>query len=151
MAKHRASRSWRRALPALLALLLTAAALAGPASASTARLRVVGQNTVDKFNCQFSVSNVDMVHGTVTGTISGNAFPATLFTSIVRNEIACALDDGSNTVQLALLDRNANSSRVSGSMTVVVPFYPSYTLCGAADYTTRSGTTGVTEPVCQSG
>ena len=151
MAKHRASRSLRRVVPALLALLLAATAIAGPAGASTARLRVVGQDTVDKFNCQFTVSKVDTVHGTVTGTIAGSAFPSTLFTSIVRNEFDCALTDGAQTTFLANIDRNVNSSRASGSITVTVPFFTSYRLCGAAGYTLRNGTTNTTEAVCQTG
>ena len=151
MAKHRASRSLRRAVPALLAMLLAATAIAGPAGASTARLRVVGQDTVDKFNCQFTVSKVDTVHGTVTGTIAGSAFPSSLFSSIVRNEIVCALTDGGQTTFVGGLDKTANSSRVSGSVTLTVPFFTAYQLCGAAGYTTRNGTTSATQAVCQTG
>jgi hypothetical protein len=151
MAKHRASRPWRRALPLLLAFGLAAALAAGPAAASTARLRVVGQNTIDKFNCQFTVSKVDTVNGTLTGTIAGNAFPSTLFSSIVRNEIACSLTDGGQTTFLGELDKTANSSRVSGSITLTVPLFSSYQLCGEAGYTTRNGTSSTTEAVCQTG
>jgi hypothetical protein len=151
MAKHRASRSLRRALPALLALLLTAGLAAAPAGAATARLRVVGQDTVDKYNCQFTVSKVDTVHGTLTGTIAGNAFPSSLFSSIVRNEIVCVITDGANTVFLGELDKTANASRVSGSITLTVPLFSSYQLCGAAGYTTRNGTSNATTATCQTG
>jgi hypothetical protein len=138
-------------LPALLALLLTAGLVAAPAGASTARLRVVGQDTVDKYNCQFTVSKVDTVHGTLTGTIAGNAFPSSLFSSIVRNEIGCALTDGAQTVFLGELDKTANASRVSGSVTLTVPLFSSYQLCGAAGYTTRNGSSNATVATCQTG
>lgn len=151
MAKHRASRPRLRVLPLLLAFGLAASLAAGPAGASTARLRVVGQDTNDKYNCQFTVSKVDTVHGTLTGTIAGNAFPSSLFTSIVRNQIVCALTDGAVTVFLGELNKTANGSRVSGSITLTVPIYPSYQLCGAASYTLRNGTTAATQATCQSG
>ena len=151
MARHRATRALLRALPAVVALLLAAGLAAGPASAAGARLRVVGQDSVDKFNCQFTVSKVDTVHGTVTGTISGSAFPSSLFSSIVRNEVDCALTDGAQTTFLANLDKNVNSSRASGSVTVTVAFFVNYQLCGAAGYTLRNGTTNTTEAVCQTG
>jgi hypothetical protein len=140
-----------RALPLLLALGLAATVAAGPASAAGARLRVVGQDTVDKFNCQFTVSKVDTVHGTITGKINGSAFPATLFSPIVRNEIVCVLTDGANTVVLAALDKNVNHASVSGSSTIVVALFSSYQLCGGAGYTTKNGTTSATEAVCQTG
>ncbi len=151
MARHRASRRWLRVLPLLLALGLAASLTAGPASAAGARLRVVGQDTNDKFNCQFTVSRVDVVHGTVTGTIAGNAFPSSLFSSIVRNEIVCVLTDGANTAFLAELDKTANGSRVSGSLAVVVPLFANYQLCGAAGYTLRNGTSNATQAVCETG
>jgi hypothetical protein len=151
MAKHRALRHLLRALPALLAVVLAATVISGPAGAATARLRVVGQDTVDKFNCQMTVSSVDTVHGTLTATIAGNAFPSSLFSSIVRNEIVCVLTDGAQTTFLGELDKTANSSRVSGTVTLVVPLFSSYQLCGAAGYTTRNGTSSATSAVCQTG
>ena len=152
MARHRASRSPLRAVAALLAMLLAATVLAGPASASTARLRVVGQDAVDKYNCQFTVSSVNTVAGTVTGKISGNAFPATLagYGTIVRNRVVCVVED-SNFASAGTLDVSANHATVSGNKTVVLALADSYTLCGAAEYTTKNGTTAVVPTTCQSG
>jgi hypothetical protein len=151
MATQRSTRRLRIVLPTLLAVLFAVGLAAGPASGATARLRVVGQDTVDKFNCQFTVSRVDTVHGTVTGTIAGSAFPSSLFSSIVRNEIVCALTDGPGTVFLGELDKTANGARVSGSVTLTVPLFSNYTLCGAAGYTTRNGTSSSTAAICETG
>jgi hypothetical protein len=151
MAKHRTSRRLRIVLPMLMAVLFAVGLAAGPASGATARLRVVGQDTVDKYNCQFTVSKVDTAHGTLTGTIAGNAFPSSLFSSIVRNNIVCALSDGPVTVFLGALDKSANGSRVSGSVTLTVPLFSNYTLCGAVGYTTRNGTSSSTAATCQTG
>jgi hypothetical protein len=140
-------------VPALLAVLLTATALiAGPASASAARLRVVGQDANVKYNCQWTVSSVNTVNNTVTGKISGNAFPATLagYGTVVFNHIICVVS-GSNPATSGALDVEANKASVSGSITVTLTRTSSYTLCGAAEYTLRDGTDAAVPTTCQSG
>jgi hypothetical protein len=137
-----------------MALLFVVGLAAAPAGAAPGtRLRVVGQDATVKFNCQWTVSKVDSVHGTVTGKLTGNSFPASLFGygQIVRNEIVCALTNGADTVFVGELDKTNNGASVSGSLTLVVPLYSSYLLCGAAGYTTKNGTSGATEAVCQAG
>jgi adenosine/AMP kinase len=124
--------------------------VAANANASTARLRVVGQDKIVKYNCQFSVSTVN--GGTVNGTLSGNAFPASLFGygTIASNEIICALYDA-NGNPVAVLDQKVNRASVSGSEAITVPLSPSYGLCGSAKAVTKNGTTDVAPTTCATG
>jgi hypothetical protein len=148
MAKHRAARSLRRIVPALIALAFAGAvAAAVPATANSpstvAQLRLVKQNTVEKFNCEFDVQRVDNVNGVVTGTMQGNAFPASLggYFTFAHNSVNCRLLSGSGLVQYDAISASANKPQVnSGAITVVVPYdLGGYTLCGAATAVLNNG------------
>jgi hypothetical protein len=95
---------------------------------------------------------VNTVNHTVTGKISGSAFPATLFGygTVVFNHIVCVVQD-SNFTTSGALDVQANKPSVSGSITVTLADTTSYTLCGAAEYKLKNGTTGDVPTTCQSG
>lgn len=148
MAKHRAARSLRRIVPAFLALAFASAmAVAIPASASSpstvAQLRLVKQNNVEKFNCEFDVQRVDNANGLVTGTMQGNAFPASLggYFTFAHNTVNCVLLDGAGNVVYDAINATANKPQVnSGAISVTVPYdLGGYTLCGAATAVLNNG------------
>jgi hypothetical protein len=151
MAKHRAARSLRRIVPALIALAF-AAALAGaiPASANSpstfSQLHLVGQNSVVKFNCNFDVQRVDNVNGTVTGTIQGNAFPASLlgYFTIAHSTVHCDLLNSAGSVDLSGdITASADGPKVTtNTITVVVPYdVNGYVLCGSGTAVQNNGST----------
>jgi hypothetical protein len=148
MAKHRAARSLRRIVPALIALAFAGAVTAAlPASASSpstvGQLNLVKQNTVVKFNCHFDVQRVDNANGVVVGTMQGNAFPVSLFGyfTIAHTTVSCVLLDSSGLVALDSLSGTANKPTVNvDGNTVTVPYDPAgYTLCGAATAVQNNG------------
>jgi hypothetical protein len=124
-----------------------AVALALPAGATSpsnvGQLNLVKQNNVEKFNCHFDVQRVDNAAGTVTGTMAGNAFPASLigYFTIAHNSVNCVLSDGSGNVALSSISATSNKPTVnSNSTTVVVPYDPAgYLLCGAATAVLNNG------------
>ena len=148
MAKHRAARPLVRIVPVLIALASAAAmAVALPAGASSpstvGQLNLVRQNSVEKFNCHFDVSSVDNANGLVTGSMAGNAFPASLggYFTIAHNSVNCVLLDSTGTVALDSISATANKPTVfSNSTTVTVPYdVNGYTLCGAATAVLNNG------------
>jgi hypothetical protein len=148
MAKHRAARSLRRVVPALIGLALAGSmSVAVPSLASSpstvGQLNLVAQNKIEKFNCHFDVQSVDNANGVVTGTLAGNAFPASLggYFTIAHNSVNCLLANSNATVTLASISATANKPTVfSNTTTVVVPYDPSgYTLCGAATAVLNNG------------
>ncbi len=148
MANHRAARSLRRVVPALIALAFAGSmAIALPASGASpsnvGQLNLVKQNSVEKFNCHFDVQKVDNANGVVLGTLAGNAFPASLFGyfTIAHQSVNCVLGNSNGTTNLAAISATSNRPTVnSNSTTVTVPYDPSgYTLCGAATAVLNNG------------
>jgi hypothetical protein len=148
MAKHRAARSLRRIVPALAALALAgsvaaAAPALGASPSNVGQLNLVKQNSVEKFNCHFDVQRVDNANGIVTGSLAGNAFPASLlgYLTIAHQSVNCVLADSSGTVALASISATSNKPSVnSNSTTVAVPYDPAgFTLCGAATAVQNNG------------
>ena len=150
MAKHRAARSLRRIVPALIALAFAGAvATAAPALASSpsnvGQLNLVKQNNVIKFNCHFDVQRVDNANGVVVGTLQGNAFPVSLlgYFTIAHTTVNCVLSNSAGNVAFDSLSGSANKPTVNvNGNTVSVPYDPAgYTLCGAGTAVLNNGST----------
>lgn len=158
MAQHRAQPTRRRRIRAgvLAALVLTlAATLAGQSAAEaftlTPKGKIVRPRNADVIaSCKLEVNKVDKLHNyDVTVTLTANAWPAGLdgYRANKFTQVFCFVSDGSG--EVLSYSPSANGPTVSPtSVTAVLAYSPSYTLCGQAYVKLKNGDDSFTPFVC---
>jgi hypothetical protein len=122
----------------------SASALSGVA------LTVKPRNADVLANCSWKVTSVNPSTVQVQGRLSAQAQPATLlgYGTNAYTQVACYLYD-QNFNQLKVFAPFANSASLpTTSITPVVPYSPSYHLCGQAFVKKNNGATSLTPVVC---
>lgn len=158
MSRHRKNNPHRVAkrVAASVGAVATLATLTATASPAHALLepsdKSIGFSNNDVVgHCRLEVKAVDAVNGTVDIKLTAYAQPKTLtgYGTNVFTGIDCLVSRASGGEAVAEEHIYKNSAVITAtSIFATVPFDTSYTLCGGAFVTLKSGTTSYTPAVC---